>query len=718
MIPLVFLAAFAGSLRCLAPGLATDDVPEMILAALRLDVTHPPGYPLFALTGRLFALLPAGGPAFRLNLLSAAAGAGSVAAAFALARALARNGRGAGAEAWAAVGAVLLWSSPTWRWQSSQADKYMVHAMLAVACASAGLVPGVRPAAAAGCFGTALAHHPLSLFLAPLGLPILRRLRTPRAWLFAATAALLPFSLKPLYPAIRAAAVPPTNWGEPAHARALWSYLAVRGYAPKMGVDLPAMARRAPEQATFTPHQLGAGGTALAAAGWAGVAFADPFVGLAAAASWIGTFCFALQFRLDPFLVETYHAQNVLLLCVLLGAGLPLLLRRLSPAHRVAAVAAAACLAVGRVIVLWPANDFSRAFLLHDLDRGMLRAAPPGAALFAGTDYDQFALQYLTAVDGLRPDVALFDVAHQSKRSDYWPRTLGALGVAALEPGAPPNPVSLTTALDAAAAPRRCLAYSVLCEPLIAFPVVSTGTLLISRRSVCAARLSPADRLWARLAPRGAFAPAAAQPWNRTVLAVYGHALDLAAEALLAKRRPAAAQRVGTLRARLLPDEAASWTAQAALLSAAGAPLEALAALERAARLEPGGLEAYAAALDLVRAAKAWRALPAFANLALAHLPLSPAWAESLRGALARNDGPEGARALAIGLAEIAVRRGDELESGRTMLPNDPRRPKAILALDLLAIRLDPGWARPYARAARLSAELGLTAQARALAPR
>jgi len=246
--------------------------------------------------------------------------------------------------------------------------------------------------------------------------------------------------------------------------------------------------------------------------------------------------------------------------------------------------------------------------------------------------------------------------------------------------------------------------------------VAPAGALLISRRSACAAALPPPDRLWRRLAPRGAFAPPAAQPWNRTVLAVYGHALDLGAAALRTAGRGAAARRVAALRARLLPDEASSWIAVAALHAGDGAPLEALAALERAARLEPAGLEAYAAALDVIHAAGAWRALPAFAQPALAALPLPPERAAALRGALARGDGPAAARALAAGLAAVAVARGDELESGRTLLLNDPRRPKAILALDLLAIRLDPGWSRPYPRAARISAELGFAAQARALA--
>ena len=169
-------------------------------------------------------------------------------------------------------------------------------------------------------------------------------------------------------------------------------------------------------------------------------------------------------------------------------------------------------------------------------------------------------------------------------------------------------------------------------------------------------------------------------------------------------------------RARLLPDAPGSWTSRAALESAAGRPLEALDALDRASRLDPGALEPYAEAVGLMRAHNAWRTLPAFADRALAALPVATEWRAAVRGALVRGAPREAAGALAIGLAEIAVARGDDLEAGRTMLLSDPRRPKAILDMDLLAIRLDPGWSRPYARARRLAEQLGLREVLRSLA--
>jgi len=51
------------------------DSAELITAASNLNAAHPPGYPLYILLGRLFALLPTGSMAFRVNLLSCFLGA-------------------------------------------------------------------------------------------------------------------------------------------------------------------------------------------------------------------------------------------------------------------------------------------------------------------------------------------------------------------------------------------------------------------------------------------------------------------------------------------------------------------------------------------------------------------------------------------------------------------------------------------------------------------
>ncbi|MEL7532798.1 MAG: DUF2723 domain-containing protein [Bacteroidota bacterium] len=73
----VFLAALTTYLLTVAPTASFWDCGEFIACANELEVTHPPGAPLFLLLGRIFAMFAMGpeNVAFMVNLLSATAGA-------------------------------------------------------------------------------------------------------------------------------------------------------------------------------------------------------------------------------------------------------------------------------------------------------------------------------------------------------------------------------------------------------------------------------------------------------------------------------------------------------------------------------------------------------------------------------------------------------------------------------------------------------------------
>src|SRR5919108_3423765 len=64
-----------------APGVQGGDSGEFQFVGFILGIPHPPGYPLYALVGRLWTLLlPVGEVAYRMNLLSAVLAAATLAA--------------------------------------------------------------------------------------------------------------------------------------------------------------------------------------------------------------------------------------------------------------------------------------------------------------------------------------------------------------------------------------------------------------------------------------------------------------------------------------------------------------------------------------------------------------------------------------------------------------------------------------------------------------
>lgn len=247
-------------LLTLAPGVGFTDSGELVVAAYTLGIPHSPGFPLYVLLGWVFAHLPLGTVAWRLNLMSALWAAVAVGAFFVLAwRFLSEDDVGrrqaqAGARARPAedlrkgldralaAGCATLclgFGITLWNW-ATVAEVYTLQAailttmMLALLAALRG---GGRWAwlAAGLCFGLGLAnHHVMTLVFVPalafvvLTAPAHRRAWT-RGWLSAAVGLVLGLALY-LYLPIRAAQQPLLNWGNPVNLQRLWWHITGKQY--------------------------------------------------------------------------------------------------------------------------------------------------------------------------------------------------------------------------------------------------------------------------------------------------------------------------------------------------------------------------------------------------------------------------------------------------------------------------------------------------------
>ena len=110
LAPLLGLGSLVLYLRTLAPGLLYGDSGEFQTLVYSLGMSHPTGYPVYILLGRLFTMLPLGGLAWRINLFSAVLGALTVSCIYLIVRLLAGWRLAAVTAALALAVAPLFWA--------------------------------------------------------------------------------------------------------------------------------------------------------------------------------------------------------------------------------------------------------------------------------------------------------------------------------------------------------------------------------------------------------------------------------------------------------------------------------------------------------------------------------------------------------------------------------------------------------------------------------
>src|SRR6185503_6043124 len=105
--------------------IVVGDSAEFATIALSGGVAHPPGYPLLILLARLFSWLPVGTAAFRVNLVSVAAGVATAGLVVLIARRLGSSRLGA-----AIAGLMVAIQPLVWEW-SLTIEAFALNAALA-----------------------------------------------------------------------------------------------------------------------------------------------------------------------------------------------------------------------------------------------------------------------------------------------------------------------------------------------------------------------------------------------------------------------------------------------------------------------------------------------------------------------------------------------------------------------------------------------------------
>lgn len=417
----LFLGCFAVYLPLVAPTIALEDSGEFATAAMTLSLTHPPGYPVYLLLGRLAAALPVGSPPFRLALGSAACAALAAALTAALAARLFP-----GRTVAAAAAGVAFAFAPALAQQAAIADKYPLH--LALFAVLALIALGLReagPAAAARSWmtaalvaGIAFSHHMQTLYLAPAFAALAWRERGhpggARRTALVVVLAALGLSLKMLALPLLSAASPSLMFAPLDRAAVLLRYLSAYDYSGRFYAYtvLERLGR-------FWTQGLGG---LVTQAGW-------PVLLLAAAGGWRlrdahrGTLLIiAAGSGLALWLVSRFQIAGTgyyllpaaLALCLLAAGGITEIEDR-------AGSAAGAVMAVLIMVVsAWhglPGADRGRYYGATDWGRNLLHGLHQGAVLVTQHDDDFYPPMYLQRVLHEREDVV---VIHRPFLTRLW----------------------------------------------------------------------------------------------------------------------------------------------------------------------------------------------------------------------------------------------------------------------------------------------------------
>ena len=434
----VFAAVLAVYLLTIIPTVVDQDSGELVTAAHVLGITHPTGYPLWTMLGRVFDLLPLGHTsAYRIALLSAlcAASASALLAWFVVSlTGLAIPGVFAGlafglwfptwsqavlAEVYGLAGLIYaLFLVALWRWEGERAPRRLFWLALA-----GGFV--------------AMYHRTQGLAAAPALAAAfwLTRPRGARVWVTSGLLALAPF-LCYLYLPIRAAAHPPMNWGDPSTLDRFLYHALGKQY---VHLAFQNSAEVALGQAARLLSDSLAGGGWLS---WLLAAMGTPVI-LWGLLSWrrqrpailwslllgCALLCIWVVEWGDTYDQKVFLTPVGALMAVLGGSGLARV-GEIFPRRRIGHWAAAALGAAVSVILLfgnWGRSDQSNTWRHRDQWAAALSQMDRNAIFVAESDNPVNVTYYLQHVEGLRKEVTLIEPT--ALWSNWYAGVLGNAGL-------------------------------------------------------------------------------------------------------------------------------------------------------------------------------------------------------------------------------------------------------------------------------------------------
>lgn len=455
----IFFITFLVYILTLAPTVYFGDSGELTAAAYNLGIAHPPGYPLYLLLGKLFMLIiPFGDMAMRMNLLSAFFASLTVGLIYFIGRVLTQGRLIPILTSLIAAFSFTFWS------QAVTAEVYTLAALFFCTLILF-LLLWLRDGQDRWLFllaltaGFALTHHVIIAVFYPIFLVVilLTKPRLLKDWKLLTRSFLvflLPLLLY-LYLPIRSAVNPLNDWGNPDTFSRMIGHVTAQQFGGlffKYGLDgvlfqwnvfLDALL----EQFPFIL-------LALALIGLITGLKRERKITLFFLALLIVGIVYASAYYITD--IESHFTYIFISLVLLMGMGLDRLYRWIQKFKKVhihwIGAGILVIIALLPLAVNWAKCDKSDNYLARNYGLNMINSLEKNGALIIDGENELFIAAYLKIVEGLRPDVNVYDArqniffipAMKTKDIDKKEVTIADLYKFALQMLTEKNPVYFT----------------------------------------------------------------------------------------------------------------------------------------------------------------------------------------------------------------------------------------------------------------------------------
>ncbi|MFH1825024.1 MAG: DUF2723 domain-containing protein [Candidatus Firestonebacteria bacterium] len=418
-LPLVFIIPLAVYLLTICPTVYVGDSGELITASYTLGVAHPPGYPLFCISGKLFSYLPLSNIAYRVNLVSAFFGSLTVLVLFLT---LATFSISSYIKWDATVFTSLVFAFSTIFWEQSLTAKgglytlnaFFVSLILYLLFKFLTKQDNKKVVLISLICGLGLANHHTMLFFVVMALFFVlwfsrNKLKSFLSFVFLGFGVCI---LLYLYLLVVSNLNPPINWGKPNNLARLFDHIFRKQYGSALvPLTFTLYVHMAIEYSKLIFRQFNILFLFVPFGIFYLFKYYKKFFYLTVVSFCL--FCFTLLCQIERSLsVHSLYTHRVffipafILFWIWIASGIFYILEKVKYKFLTNLTF---ILPVLFLVFNYSNNDKSKSFLLHDYGLNVLKTVPKDSIIFTAGDHSAFVLTYLQNVESIRTDVKLYD---------------------------------------------------------------------------------------------------------------------------------------------------------------------------------------------------------------------------------------------------------------------------------------------------------------------